>query len=60
MIKHFPENAKQVQGYLISDKMTYDLRVELQIKSMESTGINVNPTQTFLLRQEDIIDSFMM
>ena len=41
MRKHFPENAKQVQGYLISDKMTYDPGVELQIKAMESTGIYV-------------------
>ena len=39
--KQFPENAKQVQGYLISDKMTYDAGVELQIKALESADIYI-------------------
>ena len=38
---HYPGNAQQVQGYLISDKMTYDPGVQLQIEALESKGIYV-------------------
>lgn len=37
----YPENVKQIEGYLISDKMTMDPGVNTMIKGMETQGIYV-------------------
>lgn len=37
----FPNDAKQIEGYLISDKMTYDPGVKLMIDGMQTQGIYI-------------------
>lgn len=37
----FPNEAKQIEGYLISDKMTYDPGVKLMIEGMKTQGIYI-------------------
>lgn len=38
---HYPENAKNIEGYLISDKMTYDPGVQMMIDGLKTQGVFV-------------------
>ena len=62
---HFPENVKQIQGYLISDKMTYDPGVQLQIDALKSKDIYIKSYSDLLAEARrynkqffDVADNF--